>query len=434
MRNIIPSRITQSGPGREMTSNPSPRISVVIPTRERCDTLVSTLQTCLDQDYANCEIIVSDNFSQDDTREIVASSRDARVRYINPGRRLSMSHHWEFALAQVRGDYVTYVGDDDGLLPGALSALAAIVQRTGTKAISWAWASYFWPNCVHSPSRNLLLVPSSRGLEVRSAPRMLREVLQFRRGYEQLPFFYKGIVSTGLIDRVKEASGGSFFHSMIPDVYSAIALSLLAEDYHYSHQPYSVNGTSFHSNGAAQLDPTSSAARAFLAEGNIPFHSEMVLAPSTSILVGETFLQARDRIKCSGDYSVSVAKMLEAAMRETASAPPERYAQVCNAVRAMSIKHGLADRVEALLDSYPNRPNKTPIGLTEGFNVVNRMQVINCSKFGVRNIHQAANLCGAVMHAGELGFVRNPVSVAGTTAVLAKGALWRALRSRLLGS
>ena len=74
------------------------RISIIIPTRERCDTLKYTLKTCLIQDDGNLDIIVSDNFSQDATKGVVQSFSDKRIQYINPGKRLSMSHHWEFAL------------------------------------------------------------------------------------------------------------------------------------------------------------------------------------------------------------------------------------------------------------------------------------------------------------------------------------------------
>src|ERR1700704_4895381 len=147
-----------------MKFSSKPSISIVIPTRERCHTLGATIQTCLDQDYDDCEIIVSDNFSQDETRTVVAAFRDSRMRYINTERRLSMSHNWEFALNHVRSDYVTYVGDDDALLPGALPALASIIQDTNTSAITWKWASYFWPDSLQTMSRNLLFVPSGQKL------------------------------------------------------------------------------------------------------------------------------------------------------------------------------------------------------------------------------------------------------------------------------
>jgi glycosyltransferase involved in cell wall biosynthesis len=403
----------------------APMISVVVPTRERCHTLVHTLQTCADQDYENCEILVSDNYSQDDTQAVVASVRDKRIRYVNTGRRLSMSHNWEFALSLVRGDYVTYVGDDDALLPGALSALATIVGETGTPAITWQWASYFWPDCVHTASSNLLFVPARNGLELRQAPAVLRKVLQFRQGYENLPFFYKGLVSTALIEQVKKCAGGAFFHSMIPDVYSAVALSFVVTDYYYSYKPYSVNGTSAQSNGAAQLDPTLSAARAFLSEPNIPFHEQLVLAPSTSILLAEAFLQAREHMRQPPEYSFDIKELLNAAMRESATAPADRYGQVCNAVRAIGAKHGLADEAARIIGMYPHAPRKKLIGLTEGFNLVNRMQVIDCSRLGVRNIHQAAALCSAILNAGEMGFIRNPLALAKTTFILGTGVVAR---------
>src|SRR5690606_25949425 len=94
-----------------------PKITVIIPTRERCDVFVSALKTVTGQNYDDLEILVSDNFSQDATEEVARQSNDPRVRYLNTGRRLSMAHNWEFALEHATGDWVTIVGDDDGLLP-----------------------------------------------------------------------------------------------------------------------------------------------------------------------------------------------------------------------------------------------------------------------------------------------------------------------------
>jgi len=77
-----------------MKSSSLPTISVIVPTRDRCDTLIATLRTCLDQDYERCEIIVSDNLSNDGTKEHVAAIRDPRVRYVRTDRRLGMSQNW----------------------------------------------------------------------------------------------------------------------------------------------------------------------------------------------------------------------------------------------------------------------------------------------------------------------------------------------------
>jgi glycosyltransferase involved in cell wall biosynthesis len=387
-------------------------ISVVIPTRERCDTLVSTLRTCTEQNYDKLEIIVSDNASADRTQAYVNSAQDERIRYIRTERRLSMSHNWEFALSHVRGDYVTYVGDDDGLLPGALSALAEIIRETNTEAISWRWASYFWPSSLHAPSQNLLFVPAGGRLQRRSAPEVLRRVLSFREGYEKLPFLYKGIVSTRLTEQVKKASGGAFFHSMVPDVYSAIALSLVVAEYYYSTRPYSLNGTSAASNGAAQFTPSlnASAAKTFLDEDNIPFHADLALAPSLPIAVAESFFQARERLVEAREFSLSIDELMQAAMRDIANGEESRYLRVRDALQIIAVKHGLSSQLESLLDRFPNRPQTDLIGLTEGFNIIHNTHIVDCARLGITNIHQAAHLCAAIMSAGRLGFMRNPIS------------------------
>ncbi len=66
---------------------PFPRISIVIPTRDRPGTLGFALRTCLDQDFEDFEVVVSDNCSPPATREVVESFADRRIKYVAPLRR-----------------------------------------------------------------------------------------------------------------------------------------------------------------------------------------------------------------------------------------------------------------------------------------------------------------------------------------------------------
>lgn len=56
-----------------------------------------------------------------------------------------MSHNWEFALSHIADGWVTIVGDDDGLLPGSLQKVAALIRSTGTLAVQSATCRYQWP-------------------------------------------------------------------------------------------------------------------------------------------------------------------------------------------------------------------------------------------------------------------------------------------------
>jgi len=278
-------------------------ITVVIPTRERYDVLGKALETVTAQDYDALEIIVSDNCSTDRTREVVAEARDPRIRYLNTGRRLSMSHNWEFALSHVRGGWVTVMGDDDGLLPGALERLAELVAATGTRAIRSDTCYYAWPSLT-DVSQGRLRVPLRSGYEVRSSRAWLVEALNGRATYAEGPMLYSGgFVDCTVLDQLR-AKTGAFYRSCIPDVYSSVAIASVLDTYVYLREPLAINGASRHSTGTSQLSAqraaTGSPAQQFTTEGNIAFHPDVPLAqdgtypPSLQALVYESFLQTGD--------------------------------------------------------------------------------------------------------------------------------------------
>jgi glycosyltransferase involved in cell wall biosynthesis len=257
-----------------------PLINVIIPTRERADVLRSTLATVTMQDYANLRIIVSDNASTDDTAGVVERASDSRIVYLNTGRRLSMTHNWEFALSAVDDGWVIVIGDDDGLLPGSITEVAALIQRTGALAVRSRMCTYDWPS-VHGNAHGQLIVPLGSCTEQRSSAAWLEAVLSGRRKYTELPMVYDGgAIHISLFRRIRDALG-SFFQASSPDVSSAAAVASVTDSYVFSRRPFVIAGTSRHSIGTSHFATGSrrdeSAAKRFAAEGNPPFHPEMPL-------------------------------------------------------------------------------------------------------------------------------------------------------------
>ena len=60
----------------------SPRVSVVIPTRNRAHLLRRAIESALGQTFADLELIVVDDASEDQTETVVREIDDPRVRYI----------------------------------------------------------------------------------------------------------------------------------------------------------------------------------------------------------------------------------------------------------------------------------------------------------------------------------------------------------------
>ena len=94
-----------------------PQLSIVIPTRNRSETLKSAIESCLIQQSQDLEVLVVDNASTPDTYAVVSAFDDPRIRYLRHDEPLAMTENWNTAMAEVRGDWIGFIGDDDGLTP-----------------------------------------------------------------------------------------------------------------------------------------------------------------------------------------------------------------------------------------------------------------------------------------------------------------------------
>jgi hypothetical protein len=293
------------------------KVTVVIPTRERPETLGACLRTALNQDYPNLEVIVSDNFSGPATGEVVRSMNDRRITYLNTGCRLSMSHNREFAIAGIDEGWIVLLGDDDGLLPNCLGRVVRLVEAAGLEALSSIPCGYDWPSR-NVPEESILSVPMTRGEAVVNARRALKGLMDWEVHALRLPQLYTGgLVSAALVKRIRDVKG-TFFQSQIPDVYSVIAIASSIDRYLFTHEPFAINGVSKDSNGTAlfalQRTP-------FLDEDNIPFHHDMAL-PETSTLtfslpamLYESYLQSQYLRR--DHHRASAAAYLELILNQT---------------------------------------------------------------------------------------------------------------------
>jgi len=320
--------------------------TVIIPTRDRSDTLIHTLKTALSQDYDQFQVLVADNASDDDTYDKVTSINDPRLKYINTTQRVSMSENWEFALSHVDRGWVTIIGDDDALLPGALSMVHEIIEKTGTSAIRSNGCSYRWPGFDNS-SYGWLSISLKKGYEIRESGQILQQVLDGARYYHELPMLYNGgFISVDLIKQAKSLTE-RFFMSMTPDVYSAIVFSLLTDSFVYSHEPLAINGASLHSGGTAGFERVKQKrsydpAEKFWSEKNIPFHEELPVLEngrpvrSIQVLVYEAYLQAK-KFHSYKKILTNHATQLKLACRQSG---PD-HAEIVEWARLFAQKHSL---------------------------------------------------------------------------------------------
>jgi len=103
-------------------------ITVVVPTYNRAGYLPCALRSILDQSYGDFELLVCDNASTDETADVVKAFDDPRLSYVGLPENVGWLANFNQAVERVSTDYVTIMGDDDLMLPGALERAVAVLD------------------------------------------------------------------------------------------------------------------------------------------------------------------------------------------------------------------------------------------------------------------------------------------------------------------
>jgi hypothetical protein len=370
------------------------KYTVIIPTRNRAETLAATLRTCLRQTYENFEIIVSDNCSEDDTHAVVERFCDSRIRYVKTPQRLSMTGNFEFALQHVDDGFVMFIGSDDGLMPDAVTYVNEIVERYNVLAVSCYQASYVWPNFGDTTvAGRFSFARPEHGIAIRYSSEWIKKTLAFESSYcFDLPNLYCGFVHKRIIEQAR--NGGAFFRSVTPDAYSAFASALFLERYAYSYRPFSIAGASSKSNGAAAMNPASDTkeVQMFLSENDIPLAHGFVNCPSFEVVCAEAFAKLAEVFpeRCAA-YKIDYRTMF---LKALAGRNPKTWAQVTSAVEQMR-ENFECDRAPV---AHPKRGQLlirqarriSSIIMTLMFRSHKAIEVPHSEYFGIRDVDDAA--------------------------------------------
>jgi glycosyltransferase involved in cell wall biosynthesis len=102
-------------------------ISVIIPTFDRAETLGRALDSVLKQTCAPQDIIVVDDGSSDNTKELVAG-HPAQPRYLRQENR-GVSSSRNLGIRNAGGEWLAFLDSDDEWLPGKLAAQIRALEQ-----------------------------------------------------------------------------------------------------------------------------------------------------------------------------------------------------------------------------------------------------------------------------------------------------------------
>lgn len=287
----------------------TPKVYILIPTKNRYDTLKFAVQTCLNQKYDNLEIIISDNYSLDNTQNILSDFSDPRLKYQRTDKPLPMIYSWEFALSAVKEEgFVHFMGDDNGITTDAVQRVVNIANKTGLKIIHGQPIQYTWPN--EQILNGYVSIPKGEKIYTVNSQSALKAAYDLTIGFDRMPTINASFVHTSIIQKAKTFFDGKYFIASNPDVCSSIVNAYFEKEYVFTEKPFMINGASVHSNGMQGGSKSKSGFVIDNIESGYEYHKLFPPSKSYYMNVYEAFAKVSDALNKAGSfYKLNYSKL-----------------------------------------------------------------------------------------------------------------------------
>lgn len=231
----------------------NPLLSVVVPTKDRYKYLKHLIKLIQSYNSDEWEIVVQDN--TDDNTEIVEFLKKLnypRCKYFHEVGQLPMTTNADKAILHSDGEYVCFLGDDDGVCPNAIE-YCKMMKEKGYEAMRSSLGNYYWPDAIskYDGAQGRLRNPVVSKIEsILNCNDVLMDVVN--RGFidrGKLPSVYHGIASRKALDRIYMKCG-TFFPGQSPDISNGIAMALVMDSFLMVDDIVTISGVSKFHGGA----------------------------------------------------------------------------------------------------------------------------------------------------------------------------------------
>lgn len=219
-----------------------PLLSIVIPTKDRYDYLIQLVDLILSYKSDQIEIVIQDNTPENSYIKTYIEGRwNGKVNYYHHPDQLPISKNSDLAILNSTGEYVCFLGDDDGTTPLIVRATKWLKENNIEAAIT-SPIYYNWPDAYSVSGSRLKLLKSNGIIKIKSSRAILDKAINdgftWRDG---MPGVYHGIVKRSTLDKIYNKCG-TFFPGASPDIANCVAVCLMTEKYAEMSLPVIING------------------------------------------------------------------------------------------------------------------------------------------------------------------------------------------------
>jgi len=106
-----------------LTESHLPLVSIVMPTYNHAKYLSISVQSVLDQTFTNWELIIVDNFSTDNTLEVLSKFSDTRIKLLQINNEGCIGKSRNLAIKSAKSEWLAFLDSDDSWEPNKLEVI-----------------------------------------------------------------------------------------------------------------------------------------------------------------------------------------------------------------------------------------------------------------------------------------------------------------------
>lgn len=228
----------------------TPLLSIVVPTKNRYYFMKKLVLLIDSYKWGDdVELLIQDNtIINDEILEFLKKGNYLFVSYYHELKSLSQSGNSDLAVRNSKGEYVCFIGDDDGVTKDILECCKWMKEK-GIECALPERIDYYWPDA-HPNSKGALNTPIfTKEIHEHSSLSALQKLL--KRGCVDrgnIPFLYQGIAKKETLDKIWNKCG-TYFPGASPDIANGVSLCMVADKFVTISAPLIIGGVSKYAAG-----------------------------------------------------------------------------------------------------------------------------------------------------------------------------------------
>jgi len=224
-------------------------LSIIVPTKDRYKYLKHLILLIQGFNLKEIELVIQDNTKNNaEILTFIKKQSYSHLKYFHQSEKIPLEQNATKALLNSTGDYICYIGDDDGVTRNIVECVKWMNRENIESLRSRKPYHYLWPDAVinsnNKHSSVLAYYNSKETYEFLNPIEELNKVCGFgMQSIGLMPKLYHGIVRRDILDEIYRI-GGRYFPGAAGDMANAVALSFIVKRFVVIDFPVTIHGSS----------------------------------------------------------------------------------------------------------------------------------------------------------------------------------------------